>query len=228
MEVKGDNIYVNIKELPNLDQMSPDDLILVETPSGTATIPFQDFIIDGNNTTFYGQIQSNTTNINTLSTSVNSLSASLNTVLSANNYSVIQSTSASLYSTIQTTSASLYSTIQTTSGNGNTAVAAFSAAALLPFAWLCYESGSTILSNNVSLVTLTPTGTIAGQIQTVVVTFTSDIGTSAYITQITPRNSAGFNMHIESIARTGTTMTFVLSAGRDISTGLGFDVTCSI
>jgi hypothetical protein len=229
METKGDNIYVNIKELPNLDQISADDLLIVETTNGTTTIPFGDFIIGGENTTFYAQVQNNTTNIASLSTSVLELSSSTSAALTAANLTLIETTSASLYSTTQATSASLYSTIQSTTAANITNLTTFSAAALLPFAWVCYENSGTVLSNNVSLVTVTPSGTPSGQIQTVQLTFTKDIGTTSYITQITHRNTVGLSPLISSLTRATNTVTFVVSAARDISgAGFGFDVTCSV
>lgn len=56
METKGDNIYVNIKELPQLDQVQPGDLLIVETDTGTSVIDVNNFILPPENTTFYGEI----------------------------------------------------------------------------------------------------------------------------------------------------------------------------
>lgn len=75
MEIKGDNIYVNIKELPVLNQVSPGDLLIIETDSGTNIIDFQDFIITPDNTTFYGEITQLQTDLSDLSSSVYTLSS---------------------------------------------------------------------------------------------------------------------------------------------------------
>jgi hypothetical protein len=70
METKGDNIYVNIKELPQLDEVQPGDLLIVETDAGTNVIDFSNFILPPENVTFYGEIVQLQTDVEALSTSV--------------------------------------------------------------------------------------------------------------------------------------------------------------
>lgn len=73
MEIRGDNIYVNIKELPALQQISNGDSIVVESDNELKLIKFEDFIIYPENTTFYGEITQNLTYIKNLSTNVQTL-----------------------------------------------------------------------------------------------------------------------------------------------------------
>lgn len=70
MEIKGDNIYVNIKELPGLEQISSEDYLVVETETGTNILKYKNLVIQPENTTFYNEISENTTNITTLSTTL--------------------------------------------------------------------------------------------------------------------------------------------------------------
>lgn len=77
METKGDNIYVNIKELPQLDEVQPGDLLIVETDAGTNVIDFSNFILPPQNVTFYGEIIQLQTDVETLSNSVNTTTTNL-------------------------------------------------------------------------------------------------------------------------------------------------------
>lgn len=63
MQTRGDNIYVNIKELPQLDQVQPGDLLIVETDTGTNVIDFSNFILPPENTTFYGELENITSEL---------------------------------------------------------------------------------------------------------------------------------------------------------------------
>lgn len=86
METKGDNIYVNIKELPQLDEVQPGDLIIIETDTGTNTIDFSNFILPPENVTFYGeitQLQEDITTINSeLSTATSNFTTSATNLIS--------------------------------------------------------------------------------------------------------------------------------------------------
>lgn len=77
METKGDNIYVNIKELPQLDEMQPGDLLIVETDTGTNVIDFSNFVLPPENVTFYGEIIQLQTDVETLSTIVDANTTNL-------------------------------------------------------------------------------------------------------------------------------------------------------
>ncbi|NBP04215.1 MAG: hypothetical protein EBU90_29825 [Proteobacteria bacterium] len=103
MEIKGDNIYVNIKELPVLEQVVPGNLLIIETDTGTNILDFENFIITPSNTTFYGEVLTNSTNISNLS------------VQEANDYQLLSTTinsvSTDLATTINDVSASLNQTI---------------------------------------------------------------------------------------------------------------------
>lgn len=77
METKGDNIYVNIKELPQLDEVQPGDLLIVETDAGTNVIDFSNFILPPQNVTFYGEIIQLQTEVEALSTSINTATTNL-------------------------------------------------------------------------------------------------------------------------------------------------------
>lgn len=92
METKGDNIYVNIKELPQLDEMQPGDLLIVETDTGTNVIDFSNFILPPENVTFYGeitQLQEDVTTINTeLSTATSNFTTSASNLITELNAAV--------------------------------------------------------------------------------------------------------------------------------------------
>ena len=46
------NYYVNIKELPTVEQINPGDLLIIETEAGTSILDFSNFIVGFENTTF--------------------------------------------------------------------------------------------------------------------------------------------------------------------------------
>jgi|688.fasta_scaffold1020002_1 hypothetical protein len=77
METKGDNIYVNIKELPQLDEVQPGDLLIVETDTGTNVIDFSNFVLPPENVTFYGEIVQLQTEVEALSTIVDTTTTNL-------------------------------------------------------------------------------------------------------------------------------------------------------
>ena len=51
--------YVNINQLPQVQQINNGDLLVVSTPTGTYTIDFANFIIPPDNTTFYSLVCAN-------------------------------------------------------------------------------------------------------------------------------------------------------------------------
>jgi len=73
----GKNTYLNIKELPEINDVINGDFMIIETSSGTSIIDYQNFLVTLDNTTFGDLIAQNTTNITALSTSFNTLSSEL-------------------------------------------------------------------------------------------------------------------------------------------------------
>ena len=72
--------YVNIKELPPVDQINPGDLLIIETEAGTSILDFSNFIIGLENTTFSSIISTNVTDIATLQSQVNVINTELGIV----------------------------------------------------------------------------------------------------------------------------------------------------
>lgn len=75
----GKSVYANINDIPEIDEISAGDLILVETEDGTRLIDFQNFIIGPDNATFAE---------NTYQTDIDALSANaiaLDTLLEETN-----------------------------------------------------------------------------------------------------------------------------------------------
>jgi hypothetical protein len=90
METIGDNIYVNIKELPSIEEVQPGDYLIIETDTGTNICDFVNFILPPENVTFYGEIENLQTDvlilssaIQTTNTTVSSLSSQLNTTVNS-------------------------------------------------------------------------------------------------------------------------------------------------
>lgn len=111
-------IYVNIKDLPVLSEISNGDYILVETSTGTHTIDFQDFLIPTENTVLTTIVEQNatalattTTNLETLTSQFESLSADLTTGI--NNINNIITTSTTDYSSLSTKVDSVSSNLTT-------------------------------------------------------------------------------------------------------------------
>lgn len=75
----GKNTYLNIKELPEINDVISGDFMIIETSTGTSIIDYQNFLITLDNTTFGDQVVQNSTDILTLSSSFNTLSADLTT-----------------------------------------------------------------------------------------------------------------------------------------------------
>lgn len=78
-------VYINIKDLPELSEINNGDYILVETAEGTHTINFENFILPTENTLLTTTVEQNaitlreaTSAISILSTKVDGLSVSVN------------------------------------------------------------------------------------------------------------------------------------------------------
>lgn len=65
--VINDQIYTNILDLPPINEITNGNYLIVETEDGTNIIDFENFIVGVSNITFEPAIESNTTNIATLS-----------------------------------------------------------------------------------------------------------------------------------------------------------------
>lgn len=72
---------VNINQLPRVQEINNNDLIILSNPNGTYTIPFSNFVLGPENTTFGPLISANTNDIISLSadldTKINELSATV-------------------------------------------------------------------------------------------------------------------------------------------------------
>lgn len=80
METIGNNIYVNIKELPSVEEVQPGDYLIVETDTGTHICDFANFILPPENVTFYGEIQSLETEFNLLSSNIQSTTTTISAI----------------------------------------------------------------------------------------------------------------------------------------------------
>lgn len=70
-------VYQNITDLPETDEIQNGDYLIVETPTGTSIINFQNFLIDLDHITFDAVISQHTTDISTLSSAQLSTSQSI-------------------------------------------------------------------------------------------------------------------------------------------------------
>ena len=66
----GKNAYMNIKELPEITDIISGDFLIVETPTATSILDYDNFVITLDNTTFGDTIINNTTNIAAVSSDV--------------------------------------------------------------------------------------------------------------------------------------------------------------
>ena len=80
--------YVNIKELPEINDVVAGDFLIIETARGTNILDFNNFIIPIENTTFGSVILNNTSNIAILSSDFISTSTDLQSQLNNLNTSV--------------------------------------------------------------------------------------------------------------------------------------------
>lgn len=74
------SLYVNIKELPSINDINNGDFLIVETPDGTSIIDYQDFFITLQNTTFESTIDNLQTDTQTLSSDLIDLENKLSPV----------------------------------------------------------------------------------------------------------------------------------------------------
>jgi hypothetical protein len=79
----SNSVYINIKELPVINDINNGDFLIVETPDGTNIIDYQDFFITLENTTFESTITNLQTDTQTLSTNLSALTTSYNELLSS-------------------------------------------------------------------------------------------------------------------------------------------------
>ena len=71
-------VFINIKNLPETDQINNGDYLIVETPAGTNILNFENFIITTANTTFSNLLSTNNVdNAANITTSINALSATI-------------------------------------------------------------------------------------------------------------------------------------------------------
>lgn len=78
------SLYVNIKELPSINDINNGDFLIVETPDGTSIIDYQDFFITLQNTTFESTIDNLQTDTQTLSSDLIDLENKLSPVYVTN------------------------------------------------------------------------------------------------------------------------------------------------
>jgi len=69
----GTNTYLNIKELPVINDIVNGDFLIVETPNATSILDYQNFLITLDNTTFADVIYTNTSDIVALSSQVQTM-----------------------------------------------------------------------------------------------------------------------------------------------------------
>ena len=68
MQTNGKDIYINIKELPLVNEVQSGDFFIVETTQGTNIIDFSNIIIPPVNVSFYSEIEQLQTDVNAIST----------------------------------------------------------------------------------------------------------------------------------------------------------------
>ena len=103
--VDRNKLVYNIKELPEVFNVEPVDLFIVETLDGTSIVSFDNIIFDLTQTTFETAFNKHTTDIQTLSADVDQI---INNAGSGYDHSLLESTSGdwnSSYSTVQAYSA---------------------------------------------------------------------------------------------------------------------------
>lgn len=118
MQTNGKDIYVNIKELPLINQVQAGDFFIVETTAGTNIVDFSNIIIPPENTTFYGeieQLQSDVSALSTLYILQNALIATVSGVLDTK----INTTSADLTTKIDNLSTTYYQNFLFVQGGGS-------------------------------------------------------------------------------------------------------------
>lgn len=89
---------ISIKQLPQVNEINSDDLLLIQTPTASNTLEFKDLIIGLENTTFANTISTFNTEIEALSSKVHTLSSSdiTNTAAIATNTADITTNTANI------------------------------------------------------------------------------------------------------------------------------------
>jgi hypothetical protein len=118
MQTNGKDIYVNIKELPLINQVQAGDFFIVETTAGTNIVDFSNIIIPPENTTFYGEIEQLQTDVDALST-LYVLQTALITTVSSILDTKIDTTSAELVEKIDNTYNVFYENFLFVQGGGS-------------------------------------------------------------------------------------------------------------
>jgi hypothetical protein len=175
MEIKGSNIYVEASELPNLTQIIPSDKILVQPSNSPSLIAFEDFILDSNNTTFYGIIENNTATVPILSTNIQSISSTITNYATTTAYNTSTDTitlcanNVLEYTAVQiaATSDNLYNEYLTTI----TSVSSFDRAAK---EWVIIDSNGSIIDSTSNIQSVTDNGGYQ------VITFKNPLPTTKY------------------------------------------------
>lgn len=78
------NVFVNVKDLPEVQQINNGDYILVETPNGTSILDFQNFIIGTDNNGLTVAVESNSNDIVGVSAAADASVASLSAEIYTN------------------------------------------------------------------------------------------------------------------------------------------------
>lgn len=218
MEIKGDNIYVDYKELPVVDQIIPGNFLVIETETGSNLLDFKNFIVGPENVNFYGDVIQNSSNISALSTNVIFLSSSTQPI-SANMYSYIKVVSTQTTSLLRTVSSNWYTNLCVASSQLTTNLTTFTAAALLPFTWLTFINSTTpTIQYNCST-----TGTTSKTYGIVIsASFTTKPTISTYLTNVTYRHKVP--IYISSIVKTLSTLVITMSTINLAGTQPSFDI----
>ena len=161
----GKNTYLNIKELPEINDVIAGDFMIIETSAGTSIIDYQNFLITLDNTTFGDQVIKNTTDIATLSTDLNTsfdtLSVDLNTsfdTLSTDLNTTVNTLSTNLSTSFNTKFNTLCSDLTSDIASLSTTIANTHTFVVFSLtSYLCANSPVILKSSNVSSVTLNPT-----------------------------------------------------------------------
>ena len=64
------SVEVSINQLPVINQVTSSDFLIIQTPNATNRLNFSDFVVGLDNTTFKNTIETNTTNIESLSSTL--------------------------------------------------------------------------------------------------------------------------------------------------------------
>lgn len=84
---------VSIKNLPIINEINTDDILLVQTPSQTGIIKFQDFVIGPDHVSFYKDIEDIATDVQILSSTITPYANSFGDIVEAGTRSITNSDS---------------------------------------------------------------------------------------------------------------------------------------